>query len=266
MDDQDSATDSGIEVRTYFARERNALVARADFGELYAALYLHQMDCGIRLEQPYDDLLRDALAALTLHCASRPWGETCAWTIHFQNPLTNVFVNGDNRLGTVVGNMFIDNVRSGDSGLFYSDSVEDGRPLRRSVVEFEGNQVFPAAEKFYSQSEQRPTRFFRHDEEDIVMIAAQPDCDLEWLAGLDTEAVKRLDKEVELALLEKRHYRFECGCNHQRMVEMLAPVMSSQPDELFADEETVRVKCPRCGMTHAITREAMEAYLQSQKG
>jgi molecular chaperone Hsp33 len=133
------------------------------------------------------------------------------------------------------------------------------------VVEFQGSQVFSAAEKFYTQSEQRLTRFFRHDEEDIVMIAAQPDCDLEWLEGLDTEAAKRLGKDVELSLLEQRHYRFECGCTHQRMVEMLAPVMRSQADDLFASEETVRVQCPRCGRTHAITREAMEAYLQAHK-
>ncbi len=31
----------GFEVRTYFVRGRNALVARADFGALYVDYYLH---------------------------------------------------------------------------------------------------------------------------------------------------------------------------------------------------------------------------------
>ncbi|GAT32039.1 molecular chaperone Hsp33 [Terrimicrobium sacchariphilum] len=257
--------DRGIEVRTYFARVRNALVARADFGELYASLYLHQMDAGIRLEPVMDDLLREALAAVTLHCASRPWKETVAWTVNFQHPLANVFVSGDNRLGTVVGNIFTENVRETDKNLFYADVVTEDQPQRRSVVEFEGGSFFRAMEKFYEQSEQRVVRIFPYDEEEFVLIAAQPDCDIEWLKGLDAEAVKTLDKDVELRLLEQRYYRFACGCNQDRMLAMLAPVMRHQPEDLFQGEETIRVSCPRCGARHTITRESLEARIATEK-
>ena len=120
MSASETPTDPGIEVRTYFVRGRNALVARAEFSELYAALYLHQMDCGVRLEPAYDHLMRDALAAITLHCASRPHKETVAWTVNFQSPLANVFVAGDNNLGTVVGNVFTENVKETGRNLFLS--------------------------------------------------------------------------------------------------------------------------------------------------
>lgn len=253
--------DPGIEVRTYFARGRNALVARADFSELYASLYLHQMDTGQKVEGELDNLLRDALAALTLHCASRPWNETVAWTVNFQHPLANIFVSGDNQNGTVVGNIFTENVKKTDKNIFYSDVLVANEPNRRSVVEFTGSDFLQAVEAFYQESEQRPSRLFRHDEEDIVFIAAQPDCDLEWLAALDTEAIKRLDKDVELSLLETRHYRFECGCNQERMLDVLAPLMRRQPDELFGDQETIRIRCPRCGAKYSITREALEAHI-----
>jgi len=253
--------DPGIEVRTYFVRGKNALVARAEFSELYAGLYLHQMDCGVRLEPAHDHLLRDALASITLHCAARPHKETVAWTVNFQEPLANIFVAGDNRLGTVVGNLFTENVKKGAKNLFYADVVAEDQPPRRSVVEFSGGDFLAAVETFYGQSEQRPARIFRHDEEDLVLIAAQPDCDIAWLEGLDDAAVRRLDKDNELGLLEQRRYRFDCGCNQDRILAMLAPVMRKQAGELFQDEETIRVQCPRCGKRYAVTREAMEARL-----
>lgn len=261
MSEPENAPDPGIEIRTYFARGRNALVARAEFSELYASLYLHLMDNGIRHEGEYDQLLRDALAAMALHCASRPWKETVAWTVNFQSPLANVFVAGDNTLGTVVGNIFTENVKEASRSLFYADVVSENQPSKRSVVEFDASNFLAAAESFYQQSEQRPARFFRYDEEEIVFVAAQPDCDLEWLASLDDKSIRELDKNVELSLLETRHYRFFCGCNQERMLTMLVPVLRSEPDALFEGEETIRISCPRCGARHTITREAVEARL-----
>ena len=78
--------ESDIEIRTYFARGKNALVARGDFSALYASWYLHRLDYGIDTPPEVEDLGRDVLAAVTLHCASRPWGEACAWTIKFPTP------------------------------------------------------------------------------------------------------------------------------------------------------------------------------------
>jgi molecular chaperone Hsp33 len=263
--DPKHSADPGIEVRTYFARGRNALVVRAEFSELYAALYLHRLDCGSHLDASSDQLLRDALAAVTLHSASRPWKEIVAWTVNFQTPLANVFVSGNNRLGTVVGNIFVENVKSAEQSLFYADIISETLPPRRSVVEFSGQDFLSAVETFYLQSEQRPARFFRYDEDDLVMVTAQPDADLLWMRSLDEISIRRLDKDVELGLLEKRRYRFECGCDQGQMLAMLAPVMRNQPDDLFQGEEIIRIHCPRCGTRHMITRESLEAYLATEK-
>ena len=46
--EQAPATPPGLEVRTHFVRKRNALVARADFGELYVDYYLHLVEIGRR--------------------------------------------------------------------------------------------------------------------------------------------------------------------------------------------------------------------------
>lgn len=260
----ESIAEPDIEVRTYFARGRNALVARGDFSEIFAAWYLHRMDHGIEVPAAMEEAGREALAALTLHCAGRPWKECCAWTVKFPEPRMNIFVAGNNSNGTVIANLQTDGLKSVEGGMFHSDVIEDLKPPRRSVVDFNEASFLRAAEIFYSRSEQRTVRFFWHGDEDMVMVAAQPDCDEEWMAALTPESIRSLDRDVELALLEKRNYSFTCGCNQERMLTLLLPVFQRQADELFHGEATLTVVCPRCGGSHILTREAMEARKKSE--
>jgi molecular chaperone Hsp33 len=263
MNDDAPLPAPGLEVRTYFVRGRNALVARADFGELYVDYYLHQGQHGYQHSPEDDGMLKEALAAMTLHCASRPRNESAAWTIHFQEPLLNLFVAGDSRLGTVVGQLFTDSVKDTGHNLFVADVVRPGEQTRRSAVDFAGASVFRAAEHYYTQSEQRPARFFQFGPEDFVFVSAQPQCDVAWLEGLDDAAIRALDGTEELGLLETRTYRWECGCTQDRMFAVLASVMRTDPEGLFGDDAALRMSCPRCGARHTITREALEAYMES---
>ena len=149
---ENSEPPQGLEVRTYFVRDRNALVARADFGELFVDYYLHlgQLD---RQSRPAEDtMMKEALSALTLHCASRPRNETTAWTIHFTDPLVNLFVTGDNARGTVVGQVFTEDVKNDGRNLFMSDIVRGGSQPRRSVVDLKDADIFPAVERYYENS------------------------------------------------------------------------------------------------------------------
>ena len=254
----------GLEVRTYFVRERNALVARADFGELYVDYYLHLGQLDRRSNPAHDTMMKEALAAHTLHCASRPRNETTAWTIHFSDPLVNVFVTGDNARGTVVGQVFTEEVKNDGRNLFISDVVRAGSQPRRSVVELRDTKIFPAVERYYDESEQRPARLFRHGDEDFVMVSAHPDCDMAWFDSLNDEAIRTLDKAETLTLIEKRFYRWECGCTTARMMDALRSVMLRDADALFGEDATIRMKCPRCGARHTITREAMEAHIAAK--
>lgn len=251
----------GLEVRTYFVRERNALLARADFGELYVDYYLHQAQHGYQHEPRDDALLKETLAALTLHCASRPWNETWAWTIHLHEPLMNLFVTGDNRRGMIVGQIFTDNVKEDGRNLFYADLVRERGEPRRSAIQFTGSEPFGIVEQFYDQSEQRPARYFRFGPEDFVMISAQPGCDLAWFYNLDDEKIRVLDQAEQLSLLEQRTYRWSCGCSQERMFSILAPIMRADAAGLFGDSDVIKISCPRCGARHTITREALEAYI-----
>jgi molecular chaperone Hsp33 len=257
--------DSGLEVRTYFVRKRNALVARAEFGDLFVDYYLHLSANQIRVAPEHDAMFKRALAAFTLHSASRPWNEMTAWTINFQAPLVNVFLTGDNETGAVTGRIFEDNVKEGPENLFFADVVRDNQPKRRSTVTFEGNDPMKAVEKFYAQSEQRGARYFQLAEEEFALVTEHPDCDLRWFQDLTTDALRKLDESETLALMERRIYRWHCGCNQERMMEVLAPTMKQDPEALFGDDPKLEIRCPRCGARHTITREAMEAFVVRPK-
>ena len=251
----------GIEVRTYFVRNRNALLARAEFGDLFVDYYLHLADHQIRPEQPHDAMFKRALAGFVLHSASRPWNEITAWTINFQQPLVNLFLTGDNETGAVTGRVFDDNVRELPENLFFADVVRGSQPKRRSTVAFAGSDPLTAVEAYYTQSEQRGARYFQLAEENFALLTEHPDCDLAWFRNLTPGQVRELDQTETLVLMERRVQRWHCGCNQQRMLEVLAPAFRASADELFGDEEKIEIRCPRCGARHAVTKEAMEAFV-----
>jgi len=77
--------------------------------------------------------------------------------------------------------------------------------------------------------------------------------------------VRELEKTETLVPMETRTYRWHCGCNQSRMLQVLAPAFKDDPTGLFGDAPKIEIRCPRCGARHNVTREAMEAYMAQQK-
>ena len=132
---------------------------------------------------------------------------------------------------------------------------------RQSTTEMKGSRVFDAVETFYQQSEQRRARIFELGDEEFFMISAQPDCDEEWLEALTPEGARNLENDETLSLLETRKFRFECGCNLERIYPAIAPLASQGLDELFQGDEAITVTCPRCNAKWRLTREQIEAVM-----
>ena len=256
MDNPENDSAEGfVEVRCYFVRERNALAVRADFGSIYVDHYLHFMQHGISISPEHDAMLKDALAACTLHLASRPWNEVSAWTLHFGKEPLNLFVTGNSREENVIGRVFTEDVREDDQELFIAQINDFPKDPRRSIVETSGSDVFDIVGQYYTKSEQRLARYFRFSEEDFVFISAQPQCDEEWLRGLDDKAIQTLDQDEDLSLLEVRRYRHHCGCTLDRILPTLAKVSA---DELFGEGESIRIDCPRCAAHFEVTRSDLD--------
>lgn len=255
------APEEGIEIRSHFVRSRNAVVIRAALGELYVDYFLHLATHHLKPEPAHVALFKDALAAFVLHCTARPRYEIVAWTVHFENPMVNLFLTGDNEDGVVAGRILADNVREMGGNHLYADVVAHAKPPRRSAVPFAGADAFGAAAAFYLQSEQRPARFFALAPEEFVMVCSHPDCDTAWFEALTVEQLRDIDKTETLALLERRRYLWRCGCDQRKLLRVLAQVARKNPEDIFGADPSAQVSCPRCGAKHVITRETMEAYL-----
>jgi molecular chaperone Hsp33 len=253
-----------LELRCYFVRRRNCLLVRGTFTDLYLEYYLHLMQHGLEYPRRHDDMLKDAMAAIALHCGSRPHDETTAWTLHWQQPLMNLFVTGGGHpLCGVAGRVFVDEVRQMEHSLMIAQTLRRQQAPRQSMVEVHGDDVLGAVEQFYRQSEQRPTRLFRLPQEDFIQVSAEPDADLAWLESLETGQMATLDQREELSLLETRLVRWHCGCGLHRLYPMLLRMQDAELDEIFAGG-FAPVQCPRCAARYQSQRDDFDRWRQSQ--
>ena len=251
MDIQEDFT----KIESVFVRHRNALLIRGQFTSIYTDYYLHLMQHGIRHAMDLDQMLKDSLAMLTLHLVARPWAETIAWTANLRAPRINLFVTGGSVSESITGRIFTEDVREPDRNYFYSQTttIQSQEP-RLSTMEIEGRDPIDWVSQFYGQSEQRPARAFRLEDENFAIVAAQPGCDLEWLAALDEKAVAEIDQTEETNVLETRRFRFHCGCTLDRILPILGG-WRDKPDELFEESDFITLQCPRCAAKYVVTRD-----------
>ena len=262
MSEPSADSASGAEVTVDFVRHRNVLLVQGDFGPLLVDYHLHLADHGLRPDPAHGALLRDLLVAFTLHCAGRPRFEHLAWTVGLQEPRLNLFVTGDNEDCTVAGRLFTENVRVAERNLFFADLVpRRGAERRRSAVEFAGADLARAVETYYATSEQRVARLFDLGEDRHALLLSHPDCDEAWLRAVGAADVRTLGEREFLARIERRLYRWHCGCDQAKILGALAPAARDDFAALFGGDESIHVQCPRCAAGHVVTREAMEAYL-----
>ncbi|MBK8092320.1 MAG: Hsp33 family molecular chaperone HslO [Verrucomicrobiaceae bacterium] len=256
---------SFIELRSFFVRGRNALLVRGKFQPLYIDYYLHLMQHGLQHPEALDEMLKDSLAALALHLCSRPQDETVAWTVHVKEPRrANLFVTGSTHPGRITGRLFIEDVKKEGEALFIAQTTRPNHPVRQSMIDFHGADVFRGVETFYTTSEQRLTRLFRLPDEEFVQISAEPDCDEDWLAGITLEDVLQIGEKQTLTLLETRGYQFECGCSMERLLPIIGRLPQEDLDHIFEDG-VAQVTCPRCAAVFRTTKAQFQAWQAQNK-
>jgi molecular chaperone Hsp33 len=249
------AAEDFTKIESIFVRHRNALVIRGQFTPIYTDYYLHLMQHGIRHPAELDGMLKDTLAMLALHLVARPWAETSAWTINLRAPRMNLFVTGDSVSESITGRIFTEDVREPDRNFFYAQVTEPAqKEPRTSTLEVDGKDPVAWISQFYDQSEQRPARAFRLEDENFVLVAAQPDCDMAWFESLDEEMVRHIESAEETKVLETRRFRFHCGCTLEKILPVLGG-WKDRLDELFEDADTIKIQCPRCAARYRITRD-----------
>ena len=241
------------EVESIFVRHRNCLLLRAQFTPIYTDYYLHLMEHKLRYPIDLDAQLKDLIAVLTLHLTARPWAETIAWTVSQRAPRVNFFATGSSTFENITGRLFTKDVKEPATNLLFSQTSVPGQEPQTTSVDMDSNDPIDWIEHYYAQSEQRPAKCFRLDDENYVLVAAQPDYDEEWFEALDQKNAASITVDEQTKLLETRKFRFHCGCSRERIIATLG-AWKDKPDELFQEEEQITVNCPRCGAHYKVSR------------
>ncbi len=240
-------------VESIFIRHKNALLVRGQFTPIYTDYYLHLMQNKLRHKEELDTLLKETITALTLHLTARPWAETIAWTVNMRAPRVNLFVTGGSKKENIVGHLFTEHVKEPEQTILHSQTLDGSAQGRQSKIALqEDKSPFLWLEQYYQQSEQRPARAFRLEDEHFALVAAQPDCDLEWLESLTAEDVSKITEVEQTKVLETRKFKFFCGCSLEQILPSLA-AYKGNADSLFEGATHLEIQCPRCGCHYTIT-------------
>ncbi|HSA22193.1 MAG TPA: Hsp33 family molecular chaperone HslO, partial [Myxococcota bacterium] len=240
-------------------RARDAVLAVGRVELLFQAYREHAQRWEGKLP---DDLalamMRQALAATALHLAAKAPDEFSAWTLNVKQPPLNVFVTGDNTARRITGRVYTRDVKTVEESRLYFESQRPKRKPYRSVIKVEGWDVLDIFEQFYGRSEQLLSRLFELEDGRFLLVQGLPRVKRAWLAGLARE---ELPGYLALAHepVETRTYTFECGCDAQKILQVVRGLFAAKPEELFRGDPRVEVQCPRCGRKWTIDRDEFGA-------
>jgi molecular chaperone Hsp33 len=236
--------------------ERAVIVTDGYFRPLFEAWERHSALWDLPVDGLTKVMIRQGIAAASLHLANRPRDETTAWTINLQQPPTNLFLTGDARFDRVTGRIFTEGVRTVEISRLFIQAVRPGRDPAESTIQVHGLDILEIFEQYYRRSEQNPARLFELTDDRFLMILGLPGVDPSWIESLaEPDALAAL---AEARLLERRVFRFECGCSPQRMIEALRTIYAKDLEELFQGDAQVEVSCPRCGRRWWVRREQLQ--------
>ncbi len=240
-------------------RPRDAVLAVGRVDDLFQAYRAHVQRWEGRLPDDLTlTLVRQALAATALHLAVKAPDEFAAWTLNLKAPPLNVFVAGDNSERRLTGRATSRDVKTAEESRLYFESQRPKRKPYRSVIKVEGWDALAIFEQFYERSEQLPSRLFELEDGRFLLVQGLPRVARGWLAGLAREAMPAYLEEAHEPV-ETRSYRFECGCDAQRILAVVRGMFADKPEELFRGDPRVEVQCPRCGRSWTVDREEFEA-------
>lgn len=248
-----SSSDSTAHVERFILRAHDAMLAYGEFGALFEAYHRHARRWDLPLDPLGSVMMHQALGGACLQLSFRVAEETSAWTVNVRKPALNLFVCGGGNDATITGQYFVDAVQAIEDNRLFLQRSHPQRKTSRSVVTVEGIDVLDMFEQYFRSSEQLPARLIELSSTEMAMVLALPGANDPWLRELDVAAVRALRAEAREPI-DGRDFRFECGCDGQRIAHAMVQMFGANPDEVFQGDHGLEVKCPRCGARWWIDR------------
>lgn len=245
------------QIQRHILREHDAVLAFADFSDLFEAFRRHSRRWDTEIEPLTEVMMRQGLAGAALQLSFKVPYESIGWTLNFKDPPINCFITGSSVEATVTGRAFTQGVDTAESSRLYVQIHRPGYDPSQSVLEVEGLDVLEVFEQYFQQSIQTPARFLELSDHEIAMVQGLPRVDEEWIRSLDREAVRQLIAGSEESV-EAKEFRFQCGCDAARVVQAMDSFFAGDVDALFQGDEGVEALCPRCGVRYWIDRDYYE--------
>lgn len=265
MSEEHANADGVVEISCDFVRNRSVLLTHGDLRPLFERWHRHHDAHGLDLDPACAAMFENALAAFTLHLAGQTRNRHMTWTINIGSPAINLFLGGDTASGAVTGRVFTEDVATFPKGQFYQETIVGGKGPFRSHATFVSHDVFEAVEQYYAMSEQRPAKLFDLGGCRFAMAHAHPDYDEGWFTHLTADLVRDIAAKEELGRIETRSFGWHCGCEERsRLLRALLPTFLKQPAELFGDELTLELACPRCAGRHTLALAEMQAFAAAE--
>lgn len=246
MDDEERKNTGGVPVHSYVDRKTHTVMARGQFDGLFQAYLDHARELGAPPSPEALAIFRDAMAAAVLQLALLPPDQYCSWTYNLREPKINIFLAGDNGDFNLTGRVYEEHVRTVELNRLFIETQRPHHEPARSVVDFADPDVLEAMRQYYARSLQMRAKVLRYEENQFTLIQGLPNVDRQWFAELDEARVAAMfDRGLEP--IERRTYRFHCGCDVRRITSAVIGLFGNDIDGLFQGEAQVEVQCPRCG-------------------
>jgi len=216
----DKKKDGRVTIHRLVDSRRELVLAWGCFSELFQAYRTHVERWAGLPDSRSLVMVCQGLAATTLHLSCRPEDESVAWTLNIKKPPLNIFLVGDNLEFITTGRIYTQGVKTTESSRLFVEAQRPRQKPYQSMVEVTGLDVLDIFEQYYAKSEQNQARFMKLDREDFLMIQGLPQANWKWIRSLSIENAK-IWLEEGLRDIGARLYRFQCGCNPQKILEVV---------------------------------------------
>ena len=249
-----------------YLRSQETLLVHIDMSGYLIEYYLHRKDHSPDTKAEHDSNLKDLIACFAIHLTARGPHETHAWTVHLvAGEPYSLFVTGSSgdveegrpSQGFLVGHVLTDYIRHSDVNGLHAQFTQRGRTFK-SYTSSESAGIGHIVEKFYEQSEQRPMRIHLSDNSDTAIgLMALPGCDPEWFAAVNIEELAART-DLDRTPMRQCAFSFSCDCSSEKLLPFFRGLPAETVQELYHEDEALKVTCPRCGRKFTVPRSEVE--------
>ncbi|MBN2526443.1 MAG: Hsp33 family molecular chaperone HslO [Deltaproteobacteria bacterium] len=235
----------------YLDEGRNVLVITGNVDEILISRHLYEQRHGINSAD--GDTQQRLLNVCALAATSLSDRESWGWTLTLNGSDEGYFV------GMEPEGMICTRQKPADPNMnrVYLQRQKNDGPLMQSHFEPKTDCPVKTIEQYFNEVVQTQTRVAVHGKTG-VLVQALPNADFSALEEMDDKRVVQLftQKEAngELKQLQEFLVFYECRCDEEMIYKMVDQLPDVQKNELFADQNTIEVECPRCGRNYTATR------------